>query len=536
MTRLKRWAAAVLVLMMTLLPIYGLTAFAATGRIAFSDPTATVGGQVEVTMKVSSSGGKLSTADIMLAYDPALLEFTEGTNADGGNGAIRVHGDGGSSGSETLAYKLKFNALSAGTGKITVTNQEVYDSDSKLVTIDRQGDSTVTVSALATASSDAALKSLQVSPGTLVPEFSPEVDSYSVTVGTGVDKLVISAETSDENAAKVVSGNENLQMGENRVSLKVTAQDGETTKEYVIVVTKAEGGASETESADSFKMRVTERTITVLSPDASVEVPEGFKESTIKIDGHEVKGWVWGSEAEHQYCVIYGMNEAGEKNFYRYDLQSNERTIQRYFADPAAEGAVTEEVYTQLAESYDSLRSDFNLFRILLIAAVVVCLILMVLLVAAMSGGKKRSASKTSRKPSRPETEDREVKRAAVGKAEPVTEEAEPEIAPEEYDEIEEINSDEWEEDDPEIEIAASIETFSEKEELTEEAAAEPEAEEPEDLEDLEDLEELDDLLNEEDAEEELPKAPAQEETPEAGSPEASEEEDSEDDLEILEL
>ena len=31
------------------------------------------------------------------------------------------------------------------------------------------------------------------------------------------------------NATNVVSGNENLQMGENRVTCQVTAQDGETT-------------------------------------------------------------------------------------------------------------------------------------------------------------------------------------------------------------------------------------------------------------------------------------------------------------------
>ena len=47
-----------------------------------------------------------------------------------------------------------------------------------------------------------------------------------MTVGTDVDKLIISADTTDEGASKVVSGNENLQMGENRVTLKVTAQDG----------------------------------------------------------------------------------------------------------------------------------------------------------------------------------------------------------------------------------------------------------------------------------------------------------------------
>ena len=87
-----------------------------------------------------------------------------------------------------------------------------------------------------------------------------------MTVGTDVDKLIISADTTDEGASKVVSGNENLQMGENRVTLKVTAQDGETTREYVIVVTKQEGGPNEgTQNVDGegsfeqFQMTVSRR-------------------------------------------------------------------------------------------------------------------------------------------------------------------------------------------------------------------------------------------------------------------------------------
>ena len=207
------------------------------------------------------------------AYDSNVLEFVSGTNAEGGAGAIRVHGDGGTPNTTKLRFTLTFNALAAGTTKITVTSQEVYDSNSQLVTIERQGDSTVTVGALSTASNDATLRSLQVSPGTLTPAFSPDVDTYAVTVGTDVDKLIVSAECANENATNVVSGNENLQMGENRVTCQVTAQDGETVKEYVIVVTKAEGGASaDTSQAAGFPMRVSERTITVLEPDASVEI------------------------------------------------------------------------------------------------------------------------------------------------------------------------------------------------------------------------------------------------------------------------
>lgn len=399
MIRRIRHMAALLAMactMTVIMPAQMLTAFAANARIAFSDPTATVGSKIKVNMKITSSD-QLANADVMLSYDSNILEFVEGTNAEGGAGAIRVHGDAGTPNTGTLAFTLQFNAVAAGTSKIQVTSQEIYDSNSQLVTVDQQGSSAVTVGALQSASKDATLKSLQVSPGSLTPEFSPDVDTYAVTVGTDVDKVVISADTTDENATKVVSGNEGLQMGENRVTCRVTAQDGETAREYVIVVTKAEGGASadSVDASSQVKMRIAERTITILPPDSEVPVPEGFKESTINIDGHKVQGWVWGAEAEHQYCVVYGMNESGEEGFYRYDMKDNERTIQRYFEDPAISGSVSKEVYDELAATYDQIYKDYGLLKYLLIAAIAIAVILLViLLVVVLGAGKKERNSK----------------------------------------------------------------------------------------------------------------------------------------------
>ena len=68
--QIRQWAAAVaaICLINVFLPFYGITAYAATARIAFSDPTASVGSEINVKMKITSSDN-LSTADIMLAYD-----------------------------------------------------------------------------------------------------------------------------------------------------------------------------------------------------------------------------------------------------------------------------------------------------------------------------------------------------------------------------------------------------------------------------------------------------------------------------------
>lgn len=84
MIRRMRHAAAVLAMacMMTvMMPAQMITAFAANARIAFSDPSATVGGKIKVNMKITSSDN-LANADVMLSYDSNILEFVDGTNAD----------------------------------------------------------------------------------------------------------------------------------------------------------------------------------------------------------------------------------------------------------------------------------------------------------------------------------------------------------------------------------------------------------------------------------------------------------------------
>ncbi|MDY3231744.1 MAG: cadherin-like beta sandwich domain-containing protein [Clostridiaceae bacterium] len=404
MRQMKRRAAVfVAAFVMTIAVSAGFfTAWAASGRIAFSDPSATVGSQVNVNMKITSSES-LQSVNVMLSYDSDVLEFVSGTNAEGDAGAIHVRGDGGTPNTKTMSFTLTFNARTAGSSKIAVTSQEVYGSNSQLVTVDQLGSSTVTVGALQTASKDATLKSLQVSPGALTPQFSPDVDTYSVTVGTDVEKLIVTAQCTDENATNVVSGYEDLQMGENRVTCKVTAQDGETTKEYVIVVTKTEGGASTEESGLStgVKMKISKREITVLEPDESVKIPDGFKESIINIDdNNKVRGWVWGNETEHQYCIVYGMNEAGEKNFYRYDMKDTERTIQRYFEDPAVGNMVSKADYDELARTYDKLCDDYKMFQIFLIAAILIAVGLLILVLIVVlkknngSGGKGKAVLK----------------------------------------------------------------------------------------------------------------------------------------------
>ena len=88
-----------------------------------------------------------------------------------------------------------------------------------------------------TKSNNKNLKSLVVTPSSISPKFSSSTTEYAMTVGTDVDEIKIKAEAEDEKAEVLVEGNTNLKIGENTITIKVTAED-ETVRTYKIAVTK----------------------------------------------------------------------------------------------------------------------------------------------------------------------------------------------------------------------------------------------------------------------------------------------------------
>ena len=255
----------------------------------------------------------------------------------------------------------------------------------------------MTISSAAAASTNTQLSSLVVSPGTLSPAFAADTTSYSLIVGTEVDTLAINAIAADTTASVQVSGNEQLSMGENTVTITVTAADGTSQAVYTLDVMKQEGGPNVGDTTtttattnEGVKLSAKDKTITIMNPGSDVEIPAGFAESTIDIDGHQVKGWVWKLDTDHQYCIVYGMNEAGELNFYRYDL--TEKTIQRYFEDPVEQQLKADaEQYPELVNRYDALVRQYNHMFILtciLAVAVLGLLVFVIVLVSRRHDGR----------------------------------------------------------------------------------------------------------------------------------------------------
>ena len=87
---------------------------AASAQLRFTDPSTTVGAEVEVTGRLSSTSN-IETMEATLTYDADMLRFISGDEASGGDGTITVTGTGSSS--TVIEFTLTFQAVEEGTAK-----------------------------------------------------------------------------------------------------------------------------------------------------------------------------------------------------------------------------------------------------------------------------------------------------------------------------------------------------------------------------------------------------------------------------------
>jgi len=95
-------------------------------------------------------------------------------------------------------------------------------------------------SAGSNSSSDAQLKNLVVSTGTLSPSFAPTTLNYTVAVPNSTTSLSVTGTASDSKA-KISSNNgisQSLHEGDNTISLVVTAENASVSKTYKIAVNR----------------------------------------------------------------------------------------------------------------------------------------------------------------------------------------------------------------------------------------------------------------------------------------------------------
>ena len=181
-------------------------------------------------MPAFASGTTVYTASV----GHAVTETTVTATASDDNASVEVtpgDADDGTSGDQV--------ALGVGetTISVEVTAEDGETTETYTVTVTRVG------------SADASLSALSLSGVTLMPAFASGTTVYTASVGHAVTATTVTATASNANASVEVtpedaddgiSGDQvALAVGETTLSVEVTAEDGETTQTYTVIVTRA---------------------------------------------------------------------------------------------------------------------------------------------------------------------------------------------------------------------------------------------------------------------------------------------------------
>ena len=256
---------------------------AGTARVSIGSASGTVGDIVSIDVSISASSG-IGGATIYVSYDPSILALS-GSSSNSGTAMVSFMDEStASSQSKTITFKI----IGAGTSSLNVIgDSKVIDIDMQACSISKSSGS-VTASAPASYSSDNTLSSLQISPGVLSPAFSPDVTTYTTSVGADCASLTVSAVPNDSKATVSVSG-KRMDPGFNTTTITVTAENG-SKRTYTIKTTK------ETNSASNENNQATGSDSSNGSTDTNNDIPdvqdpnsEAIQEPNITVDNAEYK-------------------------------------------------------------------------------------------------------------------------------------------------------------------------------------------------------------------------------------------------------
>ena len=327
------------VLIMTIVVFSNKNIVLAAGSISVSASKTTVKVGDVVTISTSISPGEYGV-NATLTKSSGAFEFVEGDNiySDGGtpNNSIKVKAV--SEGSCTFSVRvinafddqLKETSMSSGSVTITATSASSNnDSNSNKDNKDNSGSNTGNDSNAnkdnenkeEKKSSNASLGSLVISAGTLSPEFSAATKDYTATVDYSCSSLAVTANPADSKASVTsVTGNDSLEVGENTVSVVVTAEDGSTSTYNIVVTRRAEDDLENADKQDNWKkFDINGTEWTMINDIPEDVVPEGFEHSKTVIDGLEYNT-LHGTFGD--ITLVYLQSESGTGLFV-YDAAQN---------------------------------------------------------------------------------------------------------------------------------------------------------------------------------------------------------------------
>lgn len=154
-------------------------------------------------------------------------------------------------------------------------------------------------------SSNNYLKSLSVEGYEI--DFDKNTLEYSIEVENDVEKVNIKATTEDGSASVSGTGEREVTEGNNKLEVKVTAENG-NERTYVINVKVKE--------LDPINVKVDNKEYTVIRKEDVLEPPKNYEKTTVNINGEEVLAYY---NKNTKYTLVGLKDKNGNSDYYIYD-------------------------------------------------------------------------------------------------------------------------------------------------------------------------------------------------------------------------
>lgn len=317
---------------------FSMLAYAADGRVMFTDPSTKAGETFEVKGVVErTAGAGFGKVEITMSYDTTMLKFVSGNGTTQAQaGTITYVGDASSEASNRHEFVMKFQALKQGITKIEITGVSIKSVSG------------------ATLSYTEGFSAITIAEGTQPVDTPIDVTPQEgATVEVNGDSYVI-ANAIPENEIPNGYAKKTLEydMAEYPV---VYNEDTGLTLAYLVSADHAGKFFMYVEEDATFapfeQVDISDSVSIVLLSDVSdVVMPAEYEETTIVLNGQEFPAWK--QEDEMNFCIVYAMNNKGETSLYQLD--NEESTYQRFTAPEIEEEKTIHPFISALSDSLES--------------------------------------------------------------------------------------------------------------------------------------------------------------------------------------
>lgn len=331
--KVMRKIATLLLAICLVVPCVSMVSHAAN-RIMFEDPSTAVGQTLQLKGVIETDSA-MEDREVVMTYDTSMLKFKSGDNVTETSAGELTYKATGEAGSQRVEFLMSFDVLKEGTTEVKVKSHTVYSTtDAKLTC--QEGHSAITIAAGdGTVTADDGATDEPASDNGVIVEVNGE--SYTLSESFTEDDIPEGFEESSLEYAGtdykvVVQAETGLTLG-----YLVGAEEG---KFFLYVVENATFAPFE-------QLEISETTvITLLSYVEDITFPEPYMATSVEVNGTQFPAWQ--NPENTEVCVIYAMNNRGEKEFYQFDTV--EGTYQRFEMPEVEEEKEADTIVAKLGE------------------------------------------------------------------------------------------------------------------------------------------------------------------------------------------